>query len=160
MSFFRLPSSLFNSWHSDLSYSCFSLLEGLTRPFTRGMLTFIEQSSLREFSRTDSCVCNLKHSLPCIPSHSPQPVRGRPAVLYRSHLYWTRTRSICQPDSSSVRSGQAHTSPVISCVVSLPVTVILRFPAEIYYYYYILLCILCFLIWSGSKQSKVHFVLI
>lgn len=74
----------------------------------------------------DSCVWNLRHNFPCILVFilflewgSGRPVRGRPAVLCRSHLYWTRTRSICQPVRSSFRSGQAHMSPAISCVAGI-----------------------------------------
>lgn len=108
--FLPLPSSLLNSWLGNPFDPCCSLWAGSTSPYTRDLHTLSLSSA-----GGDSCVCNIKNSLSCIPtpsfsSCSERVGGGQPAVLYRSHLYWTRAGSICK----SVRSGQAHMSHVIS----------------------------------------------
>lgn len=91
--------------------------------------------------RGDSCVCNLKNSVAVsynsvfilFWSWGVGAARGRPAVLYISHLYWTRSRWICLSVSSSVRSGQAHMSPVVLWG-SVLATQIMEFPTELFYW--------------------------
>lgn len=85
------PLQQLAEWPFWLLFQSFSRLN---KPTYAGLAHF-HWAVLAEGSSAggDSCVCNLKHSLPCIPPLSLHPiprvrggaVRGRPAVLYRSH---------------------------------------------------------------------------